>query len=63
MLVKGATGDLVLQTFQVQNLRSAEEDNLSPFKSKIACLCQSNKINNNKNTYITLAGFPMWLLE
>ena len=28
-----------------------EEDNLSHFDSKIACLCQSIKIDNNKYTY------------
>ena len=28
-----------------------EEDNLSPFDSKIACLCQSIEINNNKHIY------------
>ena len=27
------------------------EDNLSPFDSKIACLCQSIEINNNKYIY------------
>ena len=32
----------------VRILLSAEEDNLSPFDSKIACLCQSIEINNNK---------------
>ena len=30
----------------VRILHSAEEDNLSPFDSKIACLCQSFEINN-----------------
>ena len=33
-------------------LLSAEEDNLSPFDSNIACLCQSIEINNNKHIYI-----------
>ena len=32
-------------------LYSAEEDILSPFDSKIACLCQSIGINNNKHVY------------
>ena len=32
----------------VRILHSAEEDNLSPFDSNIACLCQSIEINNNK---------------
>ena len=29
----------------------AEEDNLSPLYSNIACLCQSIEINNNKHVY------------
>ena len=33
-------------------LHSAEEDNLSPFDSNIACLCQSIEINNNKHAGI-----------
>ena len=33
--------------FQVGILLSAEEDNLSPLDSNIACLCQSIEINNN----------------
>ena len=33
-------------------LHSAEEDNLSPFNPKIACLCQSIEINNNKYVYM-----------
>ena len=32
----------------VRILPSAEVDNLSPFDSNIACLCQSIEINNNK---------------
>ena len=32
-------------------LHSAEEDNLSPFDSKIACLCQSIEIKNNTHVY------------
>ena len=35
----------------VRILHSAEEDNLSPFDSKIACLCQSIEINNNTHAY------------
>ena len=35
----------------VRILHSAEEDNLSPFDSNIACLCQSIEINNNKHVY------------
>ena len=33
----------------VRILPSAEGDNLSPFDSNIACLCQSIEINNNKH--------------
>ena len=33
---------------RVQILHSAEEHNLSPFDSNIACLCQSIEINNDK---------------
>ena len=40
-------GDSVPKTL-VQILHSAEEDNLSPFDLKIACLCHSIKINNAK---------------
>ena len=40
--------DWVSETPWVRILHSAEEDNLSPFDSKIACLCQSIEINNNK---------------
>ena len=40
--------DWVSETPWVRILLSAEEDNLSPFDSKIACLCQSIEINNNK---------------
>ena len=36
---------------RVQILHSAEEDNLSPFDSNFACLCQSIEINNNKYVY------------
>ena len=32
-------------------LHSSEEDKLSPFDSKIACLCQSIEINSNKHVY------------
>ena len=35
----------------VRILHSAEEDNLSPFDSHIACLCQCIEINNNKHVY------------
>ena len=35
----------------VRILYSAEEDKLSPFDSKITCLCQSIEINNNKHVY------------
>ena len=40
-----SVGDSVPKTL-VQILHSAEEDNLSPFDLKIACLCQSIEINN-----------------
>ena len=36
-------------------LHSAEQDNLSPFDSNIACLCQIIEINNNKHIYTWLA--------
>ena len=39
-------GDWVSEILWVRILHSAEEDNLSPFDSKIACLCQSIEINN-----------------
>ena len=39
------------ETLWVRILLSTEEDNLSPFDSKIACLCQSIEINNNKHVY------------
>ena len=38
-----------LRPWWVRILLSAEEDNLSPFDSNIACLCQSIEINNNKH--------------
>ena len=40
-----------LRPWWVRFLPSAEEDNLSPFDSNIACLCQSIEINNNKHVY------------
>ena len=40
-----------LRPWWVRILLSAEEDNLSPFDSNIACLCQSIEINNNKHVY------------
>ena len=40
-----------LRPWWVRILSSAEEDNLSPFDSNIACLCQSIEINNNKHVY------------
>ena len=51
-----SAGDWVSETPWVRILLSAEEDNLSPFDSKIACLCQSIEINNNK--YIYHQGAP-----
>ena len=46
-----SAGDWVSETPWVRILRSAEEDNLSPLDSKIACLCQSMEIYNNKHIY------------
>ena len=46
-----SAGDWVSETLWVRILHSAEEDNLSPFDSNIACLCQSININNNKYVY------------
>ena len=43
-----SAGDSVPETL-VRILHSAEEDNLSPFDAKFACLCQSIEINNNKH--------------
>ena len=43
--------DWVSETLWVRILHSAEEDKLSPFDSKIACLCQSIEINN---TYVCM---------
>ena len=40
--------DLVSQSSQHRILHSAKGVNLYPFDSKIACLCQSIKINNNR---------------
>ena len=42
-----SAGELVSEISQLGILYSAEEDNLSSFDSKIACLCQSTEINNN----------------
>ena len=42
----------------VRILHWAEEDNLSPFDSNIACLCQSIEINNNKHSIICHNCFP-----
>ena len=46
-----SAGDWVSETLWVRILLSAEEDKLSPFDSKIACLCQSIEINN-KYVYV-----------
>ena len=43
---------LEIWSHRVWNLHSAEEDNLSPFDSKITCLCQSIEINKNKLVYM-----------
>ena len=52
-------GDSVPETLWVRILQSAEEDSLSPFDSKIACLCQSIEINNNKHvwSYVPLSVY------
>ena len=49
-----SAGDLVSQALGSNPAFSrGEEDNLSPFDSKIACQCQSSiEINNNKYIYI-----------
>ena len=44
-----SAGDSVPETLWVRILHSAEEDKLSPFDSKIACLCQSIDIKSNKH--------------
>ena len=44
--------DWVPETLWVRILHSAEEDNMSPFDSKIASLCKSIEINNNIYIYI-----------
>ena len=36
----------------VRILHSAKEDNLSPFDSKIVCLCRGIEIDNNKHVYL-----------
>ena len=43
-----SAGELVSETSQLRILHSAEEDNLSPFDSKIPCLCKSIESNNSK---------------
>ena len=48
-----SAGNLVSETL-VWILHSAELDDMSPFDSKIACLCQSVKINNNKHDILLL---------
>ena len=40
-----------LRSWWVRILHLTEEDNLSPFDSNIACLCQSIENNNNKHVY------------
>ena len=56
-----SAGDLVSQTSKVGILHSAEEDNLSPFCSKIPWLCQCIKIKNRheciqEQTYVQSSG-------
>ena len=46
----------------VRILYSTEEGNLPPFDSKIACLCQSTEINNNKYVYTNINWtYVMWI--
>ena len=45
-----STGDYVSETSQVRILHSTEENNMSPFDSNIACLCQSIEITGSKLT-------------
>ena len=48
-----SAGELVSQTSQLQILHSSEEDNLSPFDSKIVCLCQStSELTTNMCMYV-----------
>ena len=47
-----------LRPWWVRILLSAEEDNLSPFDSNIACLCQSIEINNNKHVCMCVCVYP-----
>ena len=51
-----------LRPWWVRILLSAEEHNLSPFDSNIACLCQSIEINNNKHVHVSLL-VPLYLLD
>ena len=53
-----SVGDWVSETLWVRILHLAEEDNLYPFDSKIACLCQSIKTNNKYIYYIYTYFFP-----
>ena len=46
-----SAGDSVPETLWVRILHSAEEDNLSPLDSEIACLCQSIEIYNHKQYF------------
>ena len=54
-----SAGDSIPKTL-VQLLNSAEEDNSSPFDLKIACLCQSIEINNNKHAGIQVNPYQLW---
>ena len=56
-----SAGDSVSETLWVRILHSAEEDNLSPLDSKIACICQSIEINNNKQYRKSHCGDKMVL--
>ena len=45
-----SAGDSVSETL-VRILHQTEEDNLSPFDSKTACLCHSMEVNNRNRVY------------
>ena len=47
-----SAGDLIPETLWFRIMHSVEEDNLSPFDSKITCLCQSIETNNSKHVCI-----------
>ena len=58
-----SAGELVSETSQLWILHSAEEDNLSPFDSKIACLYQSIEINNKHIKYQLVASYAVYVFS